>query len=698
MRKSLLFLLVAFIMNVLSLHVSLAEWEADKIESEEELLFMEIPMVITSTLREQKISQAPSPITLVTKEEIQKRGYRRLSEVLEDVPGFEPLADLNEVVPAVRGAFSSTTNKVLILVNGHRMNGLFLGRYNIDQFIGMDAVERIEFVRGGGSALYGAGALLGVINIITKKGAEIDGTLVKVEVGSEGYESSVTYGRKKDDMDILWNVTVVDTDGTEVDVPASENPVPSGQPARDGVVYCNRYPENWSAVGTVNTKNTSLMMRMEHTERVIPRTLYTTYDLSVEPLHPRYNEQNFLADYKYTFYLDNGAKLSLNPHITYIGYWDQSVHIAGADLFPPYGRRSGSLNEHNIAGLKVFYEKDIRDDLNLITGIDFLRAAFLRTDVNNVVTDTTTVVSPEIIIDPDSQGPKGSWLIGGYLVQAEWKVNQPMTITLGGRYDTFEDRADPQFTPRAAVVYTTMQNLIVKLMYNSSYFAPQWIHTNKSSTGQYLGAPDIDPEESRNCDLIFEYNTNKLLLSADFYQSKVSGLISNVVRDNIFTYENVGDSQYRGMELVAKYDIHKLAKLEGSWSSAFPVEGRTSSSLLQNGQIKDIPENIFRYGLTLKPVKTLDVALWGRYLTSVETTEVTALAASNTPTATREISLPCVMILDTAMTYYIKDLTLQFKATNITDKDYRIAGARNGIGLPLPMPGFVYEFSISGKF
>ena len=150
---------------------------------------------------------------------------------------------------------------------------------------------------------------------ITKKGNEVDGTLVKVEAGPEGVESGLTYGVKKDDWDVLFNATMVDTTGTEIPVPASANPVPAGQPARGGNVYWNRYPENWSTVGTINTPNTSLTMRFEHTERVIPRTLYTTYDLASEPLRPRYNAQHYFADYKYTFHFDDGAKLSLNPHM-----------------------------------------------------------------------------------------------------------------------------------------------------------------------------------------------------------------------------------------------------------------------------------------------------------------------------------------------------------------------------------------------
>lgn len=693
MRKILLTVLFL----TLSMPVLQARGFAEEAVGSEGLLFMEIPSVITSTLREQKASEAPSPMTVITKNDIKLRGYHRLSEVIDDVVGFEPISDGNEVLTAVRGAFASTTNKIITLVNGHRMNDLFLGRYNINQFINMDAVERIEFIRGGGSVLYGSGALLGVINIITKKGAEIDGTLITSDIGSEIFENALTYGEKVQDMDILVNVTMVDAVGSEIPVSASKNPAPAGQTAKDGFVYWNRYPSNWSAMSVVNTPNTSITLRAEHTEQVVPRAIYTTYDYENEPLRPRYNEQHFFMDYKRTFEFNERAKFSINPSITYIGFWDQSVTIAGADYFPPYGKRSGSLNEHNIYGLKALFEKDF-DYMYLITGIDFLLANFFRNDFNNVITDPTRVVTPQIVIDPDSQGPKGTWLIAGYLAQSELKLRHNLTATLGMRYDTFQGRADPHFTPRIALVYLPTQKLTAKAMYSSSYFAPQWIHTNKSSTGQFMGVPDIDPEQSENYDLIFEYNADKLRLTSDLFQSRVYGLITNVLKGTIFTYENIGESLYRGAEVSAKYEINKITAVEGSWCLVKPVESETTASLLQNGQIKDIPENIFRCGFIVKPLRDFNVSLWGRHLTSVETTEVTALDASNVPTATSMISVPGVTLLDMAVTYDIKDLTLHIKGSNITDMKYSIAGARNGIGSPLPMRGFVYEVGVGYKF
>ena len=108
------------------------------------------------------------------------------SILVVDIPGWEDVSDANEITAAVRGMSASTTNKVLIMINGHRMNDLNLGRYNLDQFLGVDVIDHVEFIKGPGSVLYGNGALIGVINIITRKGKDVDGAYVNQRTTFDG--------------------------------------------------------------------------------------------------------------------------------------------------------------------------------------------------------------------------------------------------------------------------------------------------------------------------------------------------------------------------------------------------------------------------------------------------------------------------------------------------------------------------------
>jgi outer membrane receptor for ferrienterochelin and colicins len=160
-------ILALFIITSLSTVIYASSENGDDLEKIYEMSIEDLMniSIVSASLREETLSGAAAPMYIVTAREIKERGYTTLKDAMEDVPGYIDLSDTNENIAGVRGAYASTTNKILIMINGHRMNSLSLGRYNTDQYIGMDAVERIEFVMGPGSVLYGTGAVIGVVNI-----------------------------------------------------------------------------------------------------------------------------------------------------------------------------------------------------------------------------------------------------------------------------------------------------------------------------------------------------------------------------------------------------------------------------------------------------------------------------------------------------------------------------------------------------
>ena len=110
---------------LLVLQVALPSWAA---EQDVFQFFQEEAKVVAATLREQKPADAPASVTVVTAEQIKQKGYRTIKEIMLDVPGFTDVSDANEETVAIRGSFASTTNNILTLINGHRMNDLMLGR------------------------------------------------------------------------------------------------------------------------------------------------------------------------------------------------------------------------------------------------------------------------------------------------------------------------------------------------------------------------------------------------------------------------------------------------------------------------------------------------------------------------------------------------------------------------------------------
>lgn len=136
-------------------------------------------LVVTAAATEQNLKDAPASISVVTQQDLQRRPVNNLKDVLQDVPGVQLTNEGdNRKGVSIRGLDSSYT---LILIDGKRVNSRnAVFRHNdFDlNWIPVDAIERIEVVRGPMSSLYGSDALGGVVNIITKKvGQQWTGTL-----------------------------------------------------------------------------------------------------------------------------------------------------------------------------------------------------------------------------------------------------------------------------------------------------------------------------------------------------------------------------------------------------------------------------------------------------------------------------------------------------------------------------------------
>src|SRR5262245_43209049 len=132
-------------------------------------------------------AEAPASVTIVTADDIRAHRYRNLQEVLETVRGYYVSDDRNYPYLGMRG-FSRPTDyndRILVLIDGHALNDQTWGGAPVgsDLPINLDAVERIEVIRGPGSAIYGTNAMFGVINIVTKTGTQLNGVRVSGRYG-----------------------------------------------------------------------------------------------------------------------------------------------------------------------------------------------------------------------------------------------------------------------------------------------------------------------------------------------------------------------------------------------------------------------------------------------------------------------------------------------------------------------------------
>jgi outer membrane receptor for ferrienterochelin and colicins len=185
----------------------------------EDLMAVEVGTVFGAARREQRVTEAPSSVTIVTAEDIRLFGWRTLAEALTSVRGFYVTNDRNYSYVGVRG-FSRPTdynNRILVLVNGHRFNDNVYDQALVgNEFpIDMALVDRIEVIRGPGSALYGTSAFFAVINLVLRPGGGIGGSESSIEVGSfKTYRLRTSYGRRSQSgVDSLFSISHVGSAG-----------------------------------------------------------------------------------------------------------------------------------------------------------------------------------------------------------------------------------------------------------------------------------------------------------------------------------------------------------------------------------------------------------------------------------------------------------------------------------------------------
>ena len=157
--------------------------------SVEDLLTVHIDSVYSSSKFEQKVTEAPASVTIVSAEEIQKFGYQTLADVLRDIRGFYVTYDRNYSYLGFRGYSQpgDYNSRVQLLVDGHLLNddlydqALLGTEFPLD----LDLIDRIEVVRGPGAVMWGPNAVNGVINIITKSAGATKGASVSAAAGNE---------------------------------------------------------------------------------------------------------------------------------------------------------------------------------------------------------------------------------------------------------------------------------------------------------------------------------------------------------------------------------------------------------------------------------------------------------------------------------------------------------------------------------
>jgi outer membrane receptor for ferrienterochelin and colicin len=178
--------------------------------------------IIGASKYEQKQGEAAAAVSVITRQEIQAFGWRTLAEALASLPGVFATYDGHNTYIGARGLGlpGDFDTRVLVMIDGNRVNN---PTYDSSSFgrefpIDLDLIERIEFIPGPGGAVYGQNAMLGVINVITRKGASLAGAELAVAYQDPQAlrEGRASWGKAFDDgTDVMVSMSGVHADGED---------------------------------------------------------------------------------------------------------------------------------------------------------------------------------------------------------------------------------------------------------------------------------------------------------------------------------------------------------------------------------------------------------------------------------------------------------------------------------------------------
>jgi outer membrane receptor for ferrienterochelin and colicins len=554
---------------------------AQSTEDELALAYGDKSIVNIATGSPQLLRRAPSVATVITAEDIKAQGATDLDEVLETVPGLHVSRSPIAYTPVytIRGIRGTLTNpQVLMLVNGIPITGAYTGdRFHVWAGMPLENIARIEVIRGPGSALYGADAYAGVINILTKTSADISGTETGARVGSfNTADAWMLHGDRWGDADIAAYLRVGSSEGsrriidadaqTGLDAifvplgaaPASRAPGPVnvGYRAVDGSLDIAleqwRFRAGYKHRGHVGTgagvaqaldpsrRNASSRISADLTWHA--PSFAQDWDVSVQGSYMRYHER---------------SDLFLFPAGTNLG---QGVFTDGMIGTPYKWERHGRLNasafytgfaQHRIrlgAGIQVEDLYKIRETKNFNPDFSPIGTGSLA--------DVTDVSATIPFIQPRSRTVRYVY------AQDEWQLSRDWTLTAGVRHDNYSDVGGTT-NPRLALVWEAAYNVTAKLLYGSAFRAPAFTELYAINNPVTIGNPGLQPERMRTWEAALSWQpTPAMHWGMNVFRYR----LRNVIRlDSAFTYQNVGRQTGSGLELEASWDATKALQLAGSY-------------------------------------------------------------------------------------------------------------------------------------
>lgn len=567
------------------------------------------------------IDRAPATATVISAAEIEALGAHTLNDVIEAIPGVHvSLSTLSRMdsVYSIRGIHSGFNPHVLLLMNGVPVQfSLQGGRPSLFR-LPVEFIARVEVIRGPGSAIYGADAYSGVINVITKDASAIDGLEMGGRAGSFGskdiwLQGSDRWGR----WDAVFNVAYQHSDGDKSRVVASD---------LQSVFDAQLGTDASRAPGALSTRyeiiDTHFSVSDEHW--TVNLWSWISQDAGIgagaaQALDFAGGDDSNLymvdASYQSDSWFEHWEH---NTRLSFL-YYDLAAefNLLPAGTLLPIGS-DGNLDFASPVGLVLFSEGLIGqpgaetgdaqfDFVSIYNGWEkhSLRVAFgFREQILDsrerknfgpgVIDGSVAVVDGSLqnVSDSSFVFVKDSSRTTHYLsLQDRWLIAADWELTAGVRYDDYSDFGATT-NPRVALVWAAHERLTTKLLYGSAFRAPSFSEQFNANNPVSLGRADLDPEVIDTLELSFNLNlSSSIKTTLNLFSYQARDMIEFVPDEGATTKtaQNVRDQDGHGVEWEVDWKPSATTRIGAnySWQQAQDIDS--------GNYIADIPNRQFTF-------------------------------------------------------------------------------------------------------
>lgn len=570
---------ITFILALAPLSALASLESTAEVPPDERVFFEDIPKIYGASKYDQRTSDAPASVNIITSGDIKKFGYRTLAEILSSLPGFFTSYDRAYNYLGSRGFNrpGDYNSRFLLLVNGHRINDNVYNQAPIgyDFPLDVDLIDRIEIIRGPGSSLYGSNAFFGVINVFTRTASSVKGAEASASAGSyDTYTGRFTYGDAfAGGQELLLSGSMSRSQGQdlyfkEYDAAETNNGWArnaNGQSTNQ--IFALTSFQNWTLQGVYADR-----------KKTIPTGFYDTVfnnpDTTVR-------DQYQYVDIKYERLLTNQWRVLGRLFFDRYNYDGNYVYNYALPGDPPFIVNQKDLSVGEQWGGEFQAGKKFSNRFNIVMGGEIVYDSVQRQKSYDENPYTSYM---------DDERDASRWAA---FLQGEYLLLSNLILNAGIRYDHYSAFGG-EFNPRIALIYHPIEATSVKLIYGQAFRVPN-AYELYYNVAPNKPNPNLDSERIHQYELVLEhYFANRIRFSATGFYWTISDLISQQLdpSDSRLVFQNLNSVTSKGAEVELQGSI--FGGIEGRFSYLYnDTTDDTTHERLSNS-----PMHLFKINLS----------------------------------------------------------------------------------------------------